>query len=87
MISDIDTHERVFRPTFVIDTDEPYQEEEFHELRIHNVMFRHVGPCQRCKTTSLCPKNNKRNELMEPYQTIVDTRKHKTLGPIFGVYW
>jgi len=23
---------------------------------------------------------------MEPYMTIVETRKHPTLGPIFGVY-
>lgn len=42
-----------FRPTFLIDYAEPYCEDEFFELRIQNVLFRLLGPCQRCKTTSL----------------------------------
>ena len=40
----------IFRPTFLIDeeNDAAYCEEEFQEVRIANVLFRHVGPCQRC---------------------------------------
>lgn len=45
----------MFRASFVIDeeNDEPYCEDEFQELRIANVMFRQIGPCQRCKTVTL----------------------------------
>jgi len=78
-----------FRPTFVIDEefDEPYCEEEFQEMRVGNIMFRQVGPCHRCKTTSLNWKLNIRHPTMEPYATICETRKHHKLGPIFGVYF
>jgi len=78
-----------FRPTFVIDEeyDEPYCEDEFQEMRVGNIMFRQVGPCQRCKTTSLNWKLNIRHPNMEPYATICQARKHHKLGPIFGVYF
>jgi len=75
-----------FRPTFLIDYQEPYCEDEFFELRIQNVLFRLLGPCQRCKTTSLNWGKNCRDDLMEPFMTICEKRKHPKYGPIFGIY-
>jgi len=78
-----------FRPTFVIDEDldEAYCEEEFMEMRIANIMLRQVGPCVRCKTTSLLWKKNMRHPELEPYTTIDETRNHKEQGgPLFGTY-
>lgn len=61
-----------FRPNFVIDEeyDEPFCEDEFQEMRVANIMFRQLGPCQRCKTTSLNWRLNIRHPKMEPYTTI-----------------
>jgi uncharacterized protein YcbX len=75
-----------FRPSFLIDYPEAYSEDEFFELRIANVLFRLLGPCQRCKTTSLNWRLNSRDDLMEPYMTICKERKHPKFGPIFGTY-
>ena len=72
MIEMVNTDIPTFRPTFVIneEMDEPYCEDEFQELRIANIMFRQIGPCIRCKTTSLNGKLNIRHPNMEPYTTI-----------------
>ena len=69
---------RTFRPSFVINEvhDDAYCEEEFQELRIGNVMFRQIGPCRRCKTTSLNWVRNERHPKMEPYTTLCQARKH-----------
>ena len=55
-------------------------------MRIGNTMFRQVGPCQRCKTTSLNWKFNCRDPNMEPYTILTQIRKHHKWGPIFGTY-
>ena len=71
----------------MLDADEAWAEEEFQELRVENILFRQIGPCQRCKATSLCPKEFGRSDKMEPYNTLVALRKHPKLGPLFGVYY
>lgn len=83
---DIDTGVEVFRPTFVVDMEEPFKEEELQELRIENTMLRQLGPCIRCKTTSLNWVKNMRNPNMEPYMYFTQKRRSKGLGPIFGIY-
>jgi len=70
----------------LIDYPGAYLEDEFVELRISNILFRLLGPCKRCKTTSLNWRLNIRDEEMEPYMTICKVRKHPTFGPIFGTY-
>ena len=83
-VADIPT----FRPNIVINEeyDEPYCEDEFQEMRIGNIMLRQLGPCKRCKTTSLIWRLNMRHPLLEPYTTICKIRKHHKFGPIFGTY-
>ena len=77
---------QTFRPSFLIDYEVPYCEDDFFELRIQNVLFRLLGPCQRCKTTSLNWGKNCRDSTMEPFMTICEKRKHPKYGPIFGTY-
>ena len=61
-----------FRPTFVIDEeyDDAFCEEEYQELRVANTLMRQVGPCQRCKTTTLNWRLNQRHHNNEPFATI-----------------
>lgn len=79
--------ERIFRPSFVIETEAPYEEEEFQEMRINNIMWRNIGPCIRCKSIQLNWDSHERNELSEPYMSLFKYRKEPSLGPIFGVYY
>ena len=78
----------VFRPSIVIDDefDVPYIEDDFQELRIANVFFRQIGPCSRCKTTSLNWNFNIRHPNLEPFTTLCQVRKHHQYGPCFGTY-
>lgn len=39
-----------FRPNIVFDTDMPYEEDEFFEMRVGSALFRNCGPCKRCDT-------------------------------------
>ena len=75
-----------FRPSILIDEDPAYIEEEIFQARIANILFRQLGPCVRCKMTSINWAKSDRDELMEPYQTICETRQCDNLGPIFGTY-
>lgn len=79
---------RTFRPSIVINEpdEEPFCEEEFQQLRVANVMLRQIGPCKRCKTTSLNWARNERHPEMEPYTLLNQARKHHKYGPIFGIY-
>ena len=87
LLEGIETSELLFRPTFAIKSDRAWSEEEYQQLRIKNMMFRQIGPCQRCKSTLMSLEKNERQKLSEPYMTINKLRKHPTLGGIFGVYY
>ena len=80
----------IFRPNILIDQEPAYCEEEMYEARIENMLIRHVGPCSRCKLTSINWDKLERDEDMEPYTTIMKTRQcvhqGKKLGAIFGTY-
>lgn len=83
----IDVSERSFRPSLVIDTPNPYEEDSIQEMRFQNLMWRQTGPCIRCKLTTVNWKRNCFHEKMEPYNSLVNFRKHPQLGIIFGVYF
>ena len=63
-----------------------YIEDEFCQLRLKNVLFRQIGPCIRCKTTTLNWEKNIRHPLNEPYRTLQDVRHHDKMGQLFGIY-
>jgi uncharacterized protein YcbX len=82
-------NEVIFRPTIVIETEEPYTEEEIQEARVDNVMFRQIGPCNRCKSCMMQWNANARSPILEPYQTLSTHRKQDGgMGNmIFGIYF
>ena len=44
-----------FRPNVVVESDEPWVEDAWDEIRIGDVTFRSGGPCQRCVMTTIDP--------------------------------
>ena len=79
----IDSH--AFRPNFIIDTSEPYEEDEMYEARISNIMLRLVGFCSRCQVVARNYKSYDSNYNDEPNPTLESYRKHE-LGNLFGTY-
>ena len=64
-----------------------YEEEEFDQMRIGNVMIRQQGPCVRCKAMSVNWNKFCFDENLEPYMTLTKDRMLKGVGPIFGMYF
>ena len=86
----------MFRPNIVIDTDQnthgttskAYCEEEIQHAKLKDGAYlRLIGPCMRCKTTSMNWKKGIRDPSLEPYRTIMDTRQVNKKGGAFGVYF
>ena len=66
---------------------EAYCEEEIQHAKLKDGAYlRMIGPCMRCKTTSMNWKKGIRDPSLEPYSTIIDTR-HVNNGGAFGVYF
>lgn len=44
---------RCFRANILVDTPEPYEEDEFIEMRVGSLLLRSAGPCIRCKAVEV----------------------------------
>lgn len=53
-----------------------FPEDEFAQMRVGNLMFRQVGPCARCKTTTIQWGLNNRHPDSEPFVSISEVRRH-----------
>lgn len=62
-----------FRPSVVVDTDEPFAEDAWRRLRIGAVEFRAVKPCDRCVLTTIDPDTLTRGP--EPIRTLARHRR------------
>ena len=58
---DRDLENCTFRPNIVIDTQVPYEEDGFKEVRIENIFMRLVGNCARCKAVTNNYNSSDRN--------------------------
>jgi len=56
-MKEIEMDDLVFRPNLLIDTDKPYEEDDFAEVRVGSCFIRSSGPCRRCK--AICIQNSK----------------------------
>lgn len=74
-----------FRPNFIIDTDKPFEEDEFMEARISNIFMRLVGFCSRCRIVARNYSTCDINAAEEPTPTLESYRKNE-LGTLFGTY-
>lgn len=64
---------RRFRPNVVVDTDLPFAEDTWRQLRIGTVSFRAVKPCSRCALTTINPDTLQTGP--EPIRTLARHRK------------
>lgn len=74
-----------FRPNIVITGNKPFAEDTWKRIRIGNVVFENVKPCERCIFTTLDPKTAERSRKGEPLKTLAKFRLIAKEGVTFGV--
>jgi uncharacterized protein YcbX len=77
-----------FRPNLVIDGVGPYAEDDFRTIRVGQVTFDYMGPCERCGMTLIAPGTDRRGT--EPLKTLRTYRLIPTgldSGIAFGAYF
>ncbi|VXD15739.1 MOSC domain-containing protein [Planktothrix paucivesiculata] len=73
-----------FRPNLVIDTDQPFIEDQWKTILIGEIYFDLVKPCSRCIVTTTNQESGERNPLKEPLKTLA-TFRQQPRGVMFGV--
>jgi uncharacterized protein YcbX len=61
-----------FRPNFVFNSGEPYEEDNWKKFKIGEVIFEVVKPCSRCTTTTVNQDDAGKND--EPLKTLATYR-------------
>lgn len=74
-----------FRPNIVITGNKPFAEDTWKRIRIGNVVFENVKPCERCIFTTLDPNTAERSRKGEPLKTLAKFRLIAKEGVTFGV--
>ncbi|MDB9311953.1 MOSC domain-containing protein [Spirulina sp. CS-785/01] len=64
-----------FRPNLVMETEHPFIEDTWTQVKIGEVVFDVVKPCSRCIITTTDQKTAQRNELKEPLKTLSTFRQ------------
>jgi uncharacterized protein YcbX len=73
-----------FRPNLVIDTDQPFLEDQWKVILIGEIYFDLVKPCSRCIVTTTDQNIGERNPLKEPLKTLATFRQQPG-GVMFGI--
>jgi len=68
-----------FRPNLVIDSDMPFAEDQWKNIRIGTLNFSVVKPCARCVIPTIDPKTGNKNP--EVFKTLQRHRQHN--GEVF----
>ena len=74
-----------FRPNIVIETTEPFIEDNWSLIQIGDIRFTVVKPCSRCIITTIDQKQGEKNQLKEPLNTLGTFRQLSEQGVMFGV--
>ena len=75
---------RRFRPNFVIEGAEPFEEDGWRRVKVGEVEFLHLDGCGRCEFTTIDPETGQRHPRGEPVATLEGYRKVDT-GIYFGM--
>ncbi|XP_061174331.1 mitochondrial amidoxime-reducing component 1-like [Saccostrea echinata] len=59
-----------FRPNFVVEGCEAFDEEHWSEVKIGNVKFRNIDDCTRCLLTTVDPYTGEKSKEEEPLKTL-----------------
>ncbi|MGH8827398.1 MAG: MOSC domain-containing protein [Jiangellaceae bacterium] len=73
---------RRFRPSIVVDTDDPFAEDHWRRIRVGAVEFRAVKPCDRCVLTTIDPDTLAKGK--EPLRTLARHRRRDS-KVLFGI--
>lgn len=73
-----------FRPNIVVGGTAPWVEDCWRRIRIGDVLFRIVKPCERCIVTTIDPETGLRPDKSEPLRTLGTFRRDRRGGVIFG---
>ena len=74
-----------FRPNIVIDTIEPFIEDNWSLIQIGEIHFKVAKPCSRCIITTVDQQQGEKNKLKEPLNTLGTFRQLSEQGVMFGV--
>ncbi|MDD2049263.1 MOSC domain-containing protein [Pseudomonas putida] len=72
-----------FRPNLVVEGAEPFAEDGWKRIRIGEVEFRVLKPCERCIMTTIDPQTGERSADREPLTTL-KTYRQKEGDVLFG---
>lgn len=73
-----------FRTNLVVSGDEPFIEDSWKRIRIGEVEFEAVKPCERCILTTVDVKTGELRGSKEPLNTLSQFRANETGGVFFG---
>ncbi|REG85511.1 MOSC domain-containing protein [Marinomonas pollencensis] len=74
-----------FRPNIVVDGGLPFAEDSWQRIKIGEVIFENVKPCERCIFTTINPDTGERSRKGEPMKTLGKFRLVKKEGVLFGI--
>lgn len=74
-----------FRPNLVITGNNPFEEDSWKRIRIGEVEFENVKPCDRCIFTTLNPTTAQRSKKGEPLKTLAKFRLLSKESITFGI--
>lgn len=83
--SDIEIPMNRFRPNLVIDTDQPFVEDQWRQIRIGSVKFASVKPCSRCVVITVDQTTGTRDSQQEPLRTLQTFRQFSNQQIMFGM--
>ncbi len=73
-----------FRPNVTIDGGAAWEEDGWTRIRIGEVAFAVVKPCERCVVTTIDPETGERPDKTEPLRTLARFRRDARGGVMFG---
>ena len=73
-----------FRPNIVVDTTEPFIEDNWSLIQIGDIRFTVKKPSSRCIITTIDQKQGTKNQLKEPLNTLGTFRQLSEQGVMFG---
>ena len=75
-----------FRPNIVVGGCSPHAEDTWTGIRVGDVDFEIVGPCERCVLTMYDPKTLKRHPQSQPIRALGQYRRNARGRVTFGAY-
>jgi uncharacterized protein len=73
-----------FRSNIVVETEIPFDEDDWKTIQIGELQFAVVKPCSRCIIPTINQQTGDRNELKEPLRTLGTFRQFGEQGVMFG---